>query len=339
MINKIVFILGLVCYYGEAVAKCTYNGTSEIVTISLSPKIATDPTIPVGSILYTKKITTGPYKTFECKKIMSDQYIIESSTPVVAGVTGIQGKPVYETGIDGLGFQVSDILTSKNGSLTPAVAGSVLVPKEKSDNDYKFITLWLVKTKAVIDTAGTSSNPYIKFSAGNLNTNPRPSDRLLLTANVKFQSINFQDSSCDISVSGPKQITLNKIEKNVLLSVSRGAATPSQKTITMNIICPMNSIGNTLSYWFNPISGSSSSGNGIIENMLTGATAATMVGIIFKKDNNPIVFYDTDKYRIDSLKNSQSINFTADYYKLSDNASEITSGNVKAMMEVIIQEE
>ena len=54
--------------------------------------------------------------------------------------------PVYETGIDGIGFQVSDLLESKNGALVPAVAGSVLIPFENtSDNYYKFITVVLSK--------------------------------------------------------------------------------------------------------------------------------------------------------------------------------------------------
>ncbi len=44
---------------------------------------------------------------------MGDQYIVESTAPEVTGVTGIRGKPVYETGIDGIGFQFSDLLSSK----------------------------------------------------------------------------------------------------------------------------------------------------------------------------------------------------------------------------------
>ncbi|MCP6307944.1 fimbrial protein, partial [Klebsiella pneumoniae] len=73
--------------------------------------------IPVGSILYTRKIGTGPYKNFKCDKSTNDQYIIDIGASEVAGVTGIQGGKVYETGIDGIGFQVSDLLRSKNGSV------------------------------------------------------------------------------------------------------------------------------------------------------------------------------------------------------------------------------
>jgi hypothetical protein len=82
------------------------------------------------------------------------------------------GKPVYETGIDGIGFQFSDILDSKHGSIKPAVAQSTIVPILKSNDDYRFMTVWLIKTKPVIDTSGVSTNPVFKFSAGNLSTNP-----------------------------------------------------------------------------------------------------------------------------------------------------------------------
>ncbi|MCD4542130.1 fimbrial protein, partial [Klebsiella pneumoniae subsp. pneumoniae] len=193
-----------------------------------------------------------------------------------------------------------------------------------------------IKTKPVIDTSGTSTNPVFKFSAGNLNTNPRASDRLLLTAYLKFKSISYKDTSCDISVSGPSQITLNKIEKNTLMSIARGGTTPSQKTITMNVSCPTGSIGNKLYYWFNPVTGTSPAGDGIIDNMLTGSEAASNVGIIFKKDNTPITFYDAEAYSFSKAKASQSFNFTADYYRMSDNSAEVTSGHVKAMLEVVV---
>lgn len=102
--KRIVFLMTLLMLGSEAAAKCSYSGTTTTQSITLSNlKIPTDPSIPVGSVLYTRKIGTGPYKNFECSKIMNDQYIIDISTPVVAGVTGLQGGPVYETGIDGIG--------------------------------------------------------------------------------------------------------------------------------------------------------------------------------------------------------------------------------------------
>ncbi|MFG7651522.1 hypothetical protein ACG0UD_27585, partial [Klebsiella pneumoniae] len=42
-------------------------------------------------------------------------------------------------GIDGIGFQFSDILSSKNGSIKPAIAESTIVPINDSNDDYKFI--------------------------------------------------------------------------------------------------------------------------------------------------------------------------------------------------------
>ena len=107
--RKILVFLCLLFCCSEAVAKCDYFDSTGTVLFNLSPKIATDPTIPVGTVLYTKKVGTGHYKTFECNKLLGDQYIVDSTAPEVPGVTGIMGKPVYETGIDGIGFQFSDI--------------------------------------------------------------------------------------------------------------------------------------------------------------------------------------------------------------------------------------
>ncbi|WP_257593550.1 fimbrial protein [Klebsiella pneumoniae] len=88
-----------------------------------------------------------------------------------------------------------------------------------------------------------------------------------------------------------------------------------------------------------PVTGTSPAGDGIIDNMLTGSEAASNVGIIFKKDNTPITFYDAEAYSFSKAKASQSFNFTADYYRMSDNSAEVTSGHVKAMLEVVVQEE
>ncbi|WP_432699260.1 fimbrial protein [Kluyvera cryocrescens] len=339
--NKIFILLVMLACTSNAMAECTYDGSTQRQVLSISPRIALDPSIPVGAVLYSKKFGTGAYKTFTCSKIRNDQYIVDSTAPAVPGVTGIQGKPVYETGIDGIGYQVSDILFSKNGSLVPAVVGSTVVPIENTTGgkNYDFITVWLIKTKPTIDTNGTSINPVVSFSAGNLQTNPKASDRLLYQATIKLSNLNYKNTSCDVSVAGSSQISLKKISKDNLMSVARGGITPSQKTITMNLNCPQDSLGTTVNYWFNPTSGASPSGDGIIENQITGSGAAQKVGIIIKKGNSPVEFYNTDDYKIANVKSSQSFDFTADYYRFSDNAAEVSLGNVKAVFQVVIQEQ
>ncbi|WP_052284665.1 fimbrial protein [Kluyvera genomosp. 1] len=339
--NKLFILIMMLFCAGEAMAECTYSGSIQRQVLTISPRIALDPSIPVGAVLYSKKLGTGTYKTFTCSKTMNDQYIIDSTSAAVAGVTGLQGKPVYETGIDGIGYQVSDLLLSKNGSLVPAVVGSTVVPVESTmgGKNYEFITVWLIKTKPTIDTNGTSINPVISFSAGNLQTNPKPNDRLLYQATIKLSNLNYKNTSCDVSVAGSSQIKLKSISKDNLMSVSRGGITPSQKTITMNLNCPQESLGTTVNYWFNPVSGASASGNGIMDNQLTGTGAAQKVGIIIKRANSPVEFYNADEYQIANVKSSQSFDFTADYYRSSDNAAEVTLGNVKAALQVVIQEQ
>ena len=90
------------------------------------------------------------------------------------------------------------------------------------------------------------------------------------------------------------------------MSIARGGTTPSQKTITMNVSCPTGSIGNKLYYWFNPVTGTSPAGDGIIDNMLTGSEAASNVGIIFKKDFNKwneLLFWN--KWKLKRLRQQQ----------------------------------
>lgn len=342
--KRIFILITLLMLGSEVAAKCSYTGDIQRQAITLNNiKIPTDPSIPVGSILYTRKIGTSAYKRFECNKATNDQYIINISAPEVAGVTGLQGGKVYETGIDGIGFQVSDLLRSKNGSVVVGEAGSTLVPIPKSsENNYQFLTIWLIKTKNVIDTSGSGANPSVSFSVGNPVTNPIANDRLLyILTKIEFKNINYRTTSCNTSTP-QSQVTLNRIDKSKLMSLSRGAKTPSEKNIVMNINCPTSSLGNTVTYWFNPISGVSTSGDGIVDNMISGATAANNVGIIFKLAGSPVIFYDMDKYNYQISKNSdlsKTINLTADYYRASDSSSDVTLGSVKVMLEVVIQED
>lgn len=76
----------------EATAKCTYDGNARRQGLTLSSvKIPTDTSIPVGTVLYSRKFGIGAYKTFTCNKNLNDQYIINIGAAVVPGVTGLQG--------------------------------------------------------------------------------------------------------------------------------------------------------------------------------------------------------------------------------------------------------
>ncbi len=46
-----------------------------------------------------------------------------------------------------------------------------------------------------------------------------------------------------------------------------------------------------------------------------------------------------DSYSFNSAATSQVINLTADYYRKSNSVDDITNGRVKAMLEVVIQEQ
>lgn len=68
----------------EATAKCTYDGNVKRQGLTLSNvKIPTDTSIPVGTVLYSRKFGTGSYKSFTCNKNTDDQYIIDIGAAVV----------------------------------------------------------------------------------------------------------------------------------------------------------------------------------------------------------------------------------------------------------------
>ena len=115
------------------------------------------------------------------------------------------------------------------------------------------------------------------------------------------------------------------------MSVSRGGVTPEQKNILLTITC-LRVNGNTLMYWFNPVGTASTSGDGIINNMITDDSGAKNVGIIFKQTGTPLVFFDMDSFSFNSAATSEVINLTADYYRQSNSSDSITNCKVKAML-------
>ncbi len=85
--KRIFILMTLLMLGSEVAAECSYTGDIQRQGITLNNiKIPTDPSIPVGSILYTRKIGTGPYKNFKCDKSTNDQYIIDIGASEVAGV-------------------------------------------------------------------------------------------------------------------------------------------------------------------------------------------------------------------------------------------------------------
>ncbi|HBQ3190907.1 TPA: fimbrial protein, partial [Klebsiella variicola subsp. variicola] len=81
--KRIFILITLLVLGSEAAAKCSYDGNVKRQGLTLSNvKIPTDTSIPVGTVLYSRKFGTGPYKTFTCNKNMDDQYIIDIGAAV-----------------------------------------------------------------------------------------------------------------------------------------------------------------------------------------------------------------------------------------------------------------
>ena len=340
--KKIIFFISLFFMNLPAIATCTYSSGSEaIVNLPISSKILSDNTLPAGSVLAVKTVggNVSSMRTFSnCGT--SDLYaVIASPTAIeVAGVNGIQGGKVYETGIPGIGYQISDAISGTNYRPNPATMGVVsawnLVAHPVSQ-----VTVWLIKTKQDIDTSAKNSFKvsvsYMAGSAQQIQSNS--SSARLLKINVTLGPFTYRDTSCNVTPRNGSTITLSNIEASQLRPLAQGASTGKQKDILLDITCPDSSLGTKYTYWFNPITENSPTIDGVLlNNIPEAAGGAKDVGFIIKKDSSAIKFYDYKSYTISSVSKSQSIKLTADYYKLSQT---ITPGGVQAIFEIILQEE
>lgn len=351
MKKMIVLLAGIFFCGGVSAARlCTYTssnvnqdgwGTEERQGMTLYPKISADPTLPVGAILYSRTVGGMNLHTrlFTCGP--GAQYIIAVSRPEIPGLT-VRGMPVYETGVDGIGIQFSDISSSRVGKQTIGQAGSWPTPFSSSSQVpvTPFFSAWLVKTGPIDTSGATNINVEIEFRVADPADLSYARKGAIYWINPKTtRAISFRNESCNISLKGPTTVNLQRIAKSDLLALARGATTGKGKAIDMNISCPTDMQGKKLTYWFNP-KGAVAADPGVLENTIPvipgGGGGANNVGIILKKDNSPVKFFDTDAYTISSLSLNQDISFTADYFRMNN---DISDGLVKAVLEVVIQED
>ena len=323
-------------------ADCNYQDGSDVAVKARfnSAKILSDPSLPAGSVLAVRTVGgVSSAKTFyNCG--INDIYatIATPSVNPVAGVTGVLGGPVYETGIPGIGFEISEAIKGANGRPVPATLGTVSA-YGLNDAGVEQMTVWLIKTKDNIDTSVTGSKEIsVSYRAGSVNqVNANSKVARLLRVDIILGPFVYRETSCNVSPRGGSTINLSNIEASQLNALAQGAVTGKQKEFTLDVSCPDSSVGAKYIYWFNPITENVSSKDGVLLNSIPDAIGgAKDVGFILKQGGNAIKFFDYTNYTIASVKKSQSLNFTADYYKLSDS---ITPGSVQAIFEIILQEQ
>lgn len=341
--KRIFVFISLLFISLPLMANCKYSdsGNGSAVGVTFKSKIFSDNTLPAGSVLAVQTVggQVANMKTFNSCGV-SDVYSISASpnTAEVAGVKGVLGGPVYETGIPGIGYEISDARIGANGRPVPAIFGSISA-YGLSDPGVQQITVWLIKTKDNIDTNVTGTNKIsVSYLAGTTNqVSSNASTARLLRVDITIGPLTFRETSCNVTPRGGSTINLSNIELSQLNAITKGAATGKQKEFTLDINCPTTSIGNKYIYWFNPITENSSSADGVLLNSVsTSAGGARDVGFIIKKGTSAIKFFDYTTYTIAQTQSTQSISLTADYYKLS---STITPGRVRAIFEIILQEE
>ncbi|WP_058912478.1 fimbrial protein [Entomohabitans teleogrylli] len=349
--NKLIFLISIFLFSTQVAGNCKYPSSTiknlDLSFTSTQLKILSDNTVPIGSVLYANAVGVDFVKTYyDCDVVSADPdvYRVQIQSPEVPGITGIQGRPVYETGIDGIGFQIGDLLYSTVPRPVPTAAGIISpVPKKAYDGNMRQMPVWLIKT-GPINTSQTSGRLVnIVFSVGAMHQvmSPGMLEPILMRADFQIKSIQYRASSCNISLRGGNPVELKEIDIAQLRAASSSGSskTGKQKQFFMDMTCPSASQGKSYIYWFNPISGNSSSSDGVLNNMLSpSAGGAKNVGFIIKGGSTgttPIKFYDFSSYQIFNTKASQEIKLEADYYKLSN---DISHGDVRALLEVVVQE-
>lgn len=340
--KNLLFLISLLFISVKAIATCDYSSGSEAtVNLTVSSKILSDNTLPAGSILAVRTVggNVSSMRIFSnCGT--SDLYAVVATPAAVevAGVTGIQGGKVYETGVRGIGYQISDAISGTNFRPIPATMGATSAWNLPA-HPVSQVTVWLVKTKEDIDTSKINSFrvnvSYMAGSAQQIQANS--SSARLLRVNVTMGPFTYRDTSCEISPRGGNSVSLQSVEVSQLIARAPGTATGKQKDVTLDITCPTSSVGTKYIYWFNPITANSSSLDGVLLNNIPKTSGGAQdVGLIIKKGSTAIKFYDYKTYSISSMAKTQSITLTADYYRLSNT---ITAGEVQGILEVVLQEE
>lgn len=338
--KKLIISLGLLCISFQATATCSYDGTTGAITVSFgTPSVLADSTLPDGTILATAvRGNVNPKIYSKCS--VSDVYVIRT-TPAVneSNVKKINGQTVYETGIPGIGFQISDI-TKPKGRFIPSEINQAEQATQRyfsSSDISKQVMVWLVKTGPITQqkldsyiTVYYMAGTPVQTSTGSNNSSA------LYRINIDLTNIKFKETTCEISPRNGSTVRLQNIDLSELTSISIGAAAGKPKNFTLDISCPTSEVNKNYIYWFNPISMNSPSADGVLLNALPGG--ATNIGFILKKDSTAIKFSDLS-YSFTTVK-SQSLTFNADYYKIANPVILGTAGTgeVKADFEIVLQE-
>lgn len=338
--KKLFLLISLFTTSLHVAAECSYSGTGGGINVSFTNvKILSDSSQPNGAILAaaTRGGNVTDVKTFSnCDP--SDVYVIHSTKDVDSGIKGVQGMPVYNTGIPGIGYQITDItIGTKIRPIAAEFNSPVPADTRYFSKSYipEQVTVWLVKTGPITPQtlSGMITVYYLAGNATDTAGTGAQNKGQLFRIGINLSTIKFKQTSCNITPRNGNTVILDKITAAQLKATPQGGDTGKQKNIRLDIDCPSTEVGKNYLYWFNPISENSPTKDGVLLNDISSGVRG--VGLIIKQENKPITFYDLNKYKISNIKNNQSLNLTADYYLMSN---DVTSGAVKGQFEVILQE-
>lgn len=283
MKKYLLLIIGLLFSSTQSIADCKYLGNTQIVGVTVNPRILSDQSLPVGSVLFAKTIGISSMKTvYNCDTTSADPdlYRVDIGSHAQApGVTGIYGGPVYETGIDGIGFQVSDAMAGEPGRPVLAKIGSYPMTVNATLG-IKQWTVWLIKTKPIIDTSqtGVPTIPVIYAAGRSGQVNALTSNTVMLRVNLSLGTVKYRETSCHLTPRGGSLVKLDDIKLTDLKKVNSPSASGRGKDVILDMSCPSTAIGLNYNYWFNPISGSATE-DGVLLNTTSAAAGGLRMSV------------------------------------------------------------
>ncbi|HDG7813346.1 TPA: fimbrial protein [Klebsiella quasipneumoniae] len=304
MLKKNIFIscgllLASYSFSSYAADNCIIWKSSYTITRSV---IYIDPDSDVGSVLATADVNTSGAKASCLLNTKSGKYasVMKSPFNIVVG-TNDKGD-IYQSGIPGIGLQISDLLRRTN--MVPyenTIRYQDLMPWETTGRT----TVYFIKTGPI--STGTTLNGIV----AEYSLDKKTVATVALSANIAWLK-----KSCTVEPSKRNQTVIMPSTSSTLFGAI-GSVGP-QKEFSVSLVCEEDT--SPVYVTFEATTGSSGDGILNIDNSVSGAASGVAIEILNKGDLSPLKFLTEVEYH-KNKETSISIPFIARYKKIADAVS------------------
>lgn len=275
-----------------------------------SPLITIDPNVPVGEILWTRNIDTSGRK-WTCNSLTQRPYSSAMGPMFSTVVSSNSRGNIYETGIDGIGIQISDLYQSNK-----------TVPNKAWPTSQQTLS-WTSSSYTRIDFIKTG-----KIGSGSIKNGLIATYTMdgVTVMTVSAYSSAIKIKSCTIDGGYNRSIQLGKF------NIRDINPTSTNVPFTLFLACQADSI--PVFVQFDPLTGSNGDGLLNVDSSVAAPAQGVAVEIVNTYSMTPLKFSQEIKYHINS-ETSVAIPLIARYKRTS---ATITPGKANAGMTITISE-